>query len=51
MTKNYQKIEFDTRAPAGEMAVPERVSVAMGEIAADLQRGAARAWRLAPACR
>ena len=35
MTKNYQKIEFD----ASTLAVPERVSVAMGEIAADLQEG------------
>ena len=35
MTKKYQKIKFDTSA----LAVPERVSVAMDEIAADLREG------------
>jgi putative transposase len=33
--KNYQRTEFDTSA----LAVPEHVSVAMGEIAADLREG------------
>ena len=35
MTKKYQKIEFDTST----LAVPEHVSVAMGEIAADVREG------------
>ena len=35
MTKKYQKSEFDTSA----LAVPEQVSVAMNEIAADLREG------------
>ena len=35
MTKKYQNIEFDTSA----LAVPEQVSVAMDEIAADLREG------------
>jgi len=35
VTKNYQKIEFDTSA----LAVPEQVSVAMNEIAADMREG------------
>ena len=39
MTKKYQATVYDTSAPAAEMAVPERVSVAMGEIAADMREG------------
>ena len=35
MTKKYQINEFDTSA----LAVPEQVSVAMGEIAADMREG------------
>ncbi len=35
MTKKYQKNEFETST----LAVPEQVSVAMGEIAADLREG------------
>ncbi len=35
MTKKYQRSEFDTSA----LAVPEQVSVAMNEIAADLREG------------
>ncbi len=35
MTKKYQMTEFDART----LAVPEQVSVAMGEIAADLREG------------
>src|SRR3954447_7382345 len=35
MTKNYHRSAFDTSA----LAVPEQVSVAMGEIAADLREG------------
>ncbi len=35
MTKNYQRTTFDTSA----LAVPEQVSVAMSEIAADMQEG------------
>ena len=35
MTKKYQMTEFDASA----LAVPERVSVAMAEIAADLREG------------
>ena len=35
MTKKYQRTEFDTSA----LAVPEQVSVAMAEIAADLREG------------
>ena len=35
MTKKYQTTEFDTSA----LAVPEQVSVAMGEIAADMREG------------
>jgi len=35
VTKKYQKIEFDTST----LAVPEQVSVAMDEIAADLREG------------
>ena len=35
MTKKYQTTEFDTSA----LAVPEQVSVAMDEIAADMREG------------
>ena len=35
MTKNYQMNAFDTST----LAVPDQVSVAMGEIAADMQEG------------
>ena len=35
MTKKYQRNEFDTSA----LAVPEQVSVAMAEIAADMREG------------
>jgi len=35
VTKKYQKVEFDASA----LAVPERVSVAMDEIAADMREG------------
>jgi len=35
VTKKYQNIEFD----ASTLAVPEQVSVAMNEIAADLREG------------
>ena len=39
MTKKYQRNTSDTSALAGEMAVPEQVSVAMEEIAADMREG------------
>jgi putative transposase len=39
VTKKYQTTEVDTSAPAGEMAVPEQVSVAMDAIAADVREG------------
>ena len=35
MTKNYQRTALDTRA----LTVPDQVSVAMGEIAAELREG------------
>ncbi len=35
MTKNYQRTVLDTRA----LAVPEQVSVAMEEIAAEMREG------------
>jgi hypothetical protein len=44
--KKYQRTEFDTSA----LAVPEQVSVAMNEIAADL-REALLASRSTPGCR
>jgi hypothetical protein len=49
VTKKYQTTVYDTSAPAAEMAVPERVSVAMG-----LRPTCARACSLlrsVPACR
>lgn len=39
MTKKYQTTESDTSVLAGELAVPEQVSVAMNEIAADMREG------------
>ena len=46
MTKNYQRTVLDTRA----LAVPEQVSVAMEEIAAEMREGC---WpsRSVPVCR
>ena len=35
MTKDYQRTEFDT----SPLAVPERVSIAMAEIAEDMREG------------
>jgi hypothetical protein len=46
VTKNYQRTVFDTRA----LAVPEQVSVAMEEIAAEMREGLL-AWPWAPDCR
>ncbi len=49
VTKKYQNDKIDT--PAGDgFVVPERVSVAMAEIA-DSMREACSPWPWAPACR
>ncbi len=47
MTKKYQINEFDTSA----LAVPEQVSVAMSEIAADMREGTCWRPRSGPGCR
>lgn len=46
MTKRYQTTELDTIAPA----VPEQVSIAMNEIAADMREGLL-VLASAPGCR
>ena len=46
MTRQYQMTGFDTRA----VAVPEQLSVAMAEIAADMREGLL-ALAAAPGCR
>jgi hypothetical protein len=46
VTKNYQRSALDTRA----LAVPEQVSVAMEEIAAEMREGC-WPWPWAPDCR
>jgi hypothetical protein len=47
VTKNYQRTVFDTRA----LAVPEQVSVAMEEIAAEMRGGGCWPSRSVPGCR
>lgn len=46
MAKNYQKDKCETSAPA----VPERVSVALGELIGEVHEGC-WLWRSALACR
>ena len=46
MQKNYQKTDIDTCPPA----VPERVSVALAELAGEVQEGLL-ALAVAPGCR